>query len=165
VRKGGGGVQELVCRVCRGRWRVGGGLAVRVGSMRLGQKDGSARHSGRIRRTDPPALETDPPSTTNAYSGAAIWRLFGFVLFGLVWFGLVWFGLVFPNQYSPYCCPRIRVCGTRRIRLQRGRFRPAESPRLAGGSVFLPQSLGPYSGTSRRRRHGLESSNRTHPFP
>jgi hypothetical protein len=39
--------------------------------MRLGQKDGSARHSGRIRRTDPPALETDPPSTTNAYSGAA----------------------------------------------------------------------------------------------
>ena len=49
----------------------GNQLYVRVGSKRLGQKDGSARHSGRIRRTDPPALETDPPSTTNAYSGAA----------------------------------------------------------------------------------------------
>ena len=67
---------------------------IRGGSTRLVQKYGTARPSGRFRRTDPPALETDPPSTTNAYSGAAIWRLFGFVLFGLVWFGLVWFGLV-----------------------------------------------------------------------
>ena len=64
--------------------------------MRLGQKDGSARQSGRIRRTDPPALETDPPSTTNAYSGAAIRDYL--VWFGLVWFGLVWFGFVWFFQ-------------------------------------------------------------------
>ena len=55
--------------------------------MRLGQKDGTARQSGRFAdsaRTEPPALETDPPSTTNAFFGAAIRRLFV-----LVWFGLV----------------------------------------------------------------------------
>ena len=66
--------------------------------MRLGQKDGTARLSGRFRRTEPPALETDPPSTTNAFFGAAIRRLFVLVWFGLVWFGLVWFGLFFQTN-------------------------------------------------------------------
>ena len=60
--------------------------------MRLGQKDGTARQSGRFRRTEPPALETDPPSTTNAF------LLFVLVWFGLVWFGLVWFGLFFQTN-------------------------------------------------------------------
>ena len=70
-------------------WSLPRGIAPgRVGSTRLGQKDGTARPSGRFRRTDPPALETDPPSTTNAYSGAAIRRLFG----------LVWFDLFFQTN-------------------------------------------------------------------
>jgi len=114
---------------------------LRVGSMRLGQKDGSARQSGRIRRTvtDPPALETDPPSTTNAYSGAAIRDYL--VWFGLVWFGLVWFGFSKPIAY---CCPRIRVCGTRRIRQilsNAGGSVRAVPPRVVGGSVFCPSLM------------------------
>ena len=53
-------------------WQISGGGRLRVGSKRLGQKDGTARQAGRYRRTEPPALETDPPSTTNAFFGAAI---------------------------------------------------------------------------------------------
>ena len=54
------------------------------------------------------------------------------------------------DSTDAYLGARIRVCGTRRIRLQRRRIRPADPPRVVGfgdfglwSVYFPPSSLGP----------------------